>query len=50
MSEVLDEVPVNRLHLDPLAPARAGLVSMVHLCGIGDKHDNEKKWEVLRNI
>jgi len=50
MSDVFVESPANQLDLDPLSPGWGGCVSTIGWCGIEDKDDNEKKWEVVRNI
>jgi len=50
MIGIPDVVPANRLDLDPLSPGWGGSVSMIWWCGIGEKDDNEKKWEALRTI
>ena len=47
---VFDLAPANRLGIDPLSPGWGGCVSMICWCGIGEKDDNEKKWEALRTI
>jgi len=48
--DVFDEAPANRLDLDSLLPGWGGSVCMICWGGIGEKDDNEKKWEVLKNI
>ena len=50
MSDVFDDAPANRLDLDPPSPGWGGYLSTICWCGIGEEDDNEKKWEVLRNI
>ena len=50
VSDELDAGPFDRLDLDPLSPWRVVCVTMLCRCGIGVEDDNEKKWEVLRNI
>jgi len=50
MSDVFDVVPTNRLDLDLHSSGWGGCVSMICCSGIGEEDDNEKKWEVLRNI
>ena len=50
MSDILDEVPVHQLDLDPLLPGLCVCVAMIWWCGIREEDDHEKKWEVLRNI
>jgi len=50
MSDVLGEVPIDRLNSDPLLPGWGICVAMIWWCGIGEEDDNEKKWEVLMNI
>jgi len=50
MRDVFNESPANRLDFDPLVPGCGGCVSIICCCGIGEEDDNEKKWEVLRNI
>ena len=49
-SAALDEMPVNQLGSDPLLPCADVSVSMICFCAIGEKDNNKKKWEVLRNI
>jgi len=50
ISDVFDVLPTNQLDFDPLAAGRGGCISMICWCGIGEEHDNEKKWEVLTTI
>jgi len=47
---VFDEGPANRPVFDPLLAGGGGCVSMMCWCGIGEKDDNERKWEALRTI
>ena len=47
---VFDVAPANLPVFDPLPPHVGGFVSMMCLCGIGQKDDNERKWEALRTI
>jgi hypothetical protein len=49
-SVIFDNAPANCLDVDPLWPCWADCVSMIHWCGVGEKDDDEKKWEVLRII
>jgi len=46
----LDEVSVVWLDWDPLPPGWGVCGAMTCCCGKGEDDDNEKKWEVLRNI
>jgi len=50
MSDPFDHAPANRLDFDPLSPGWGGCVFRICWCGIGEEDDDEKKWEVLRNI
>jgi len=46
----LDEAPDGQLDAHELAPCRGVCEAMVWSCGQAEKDDNEKKWEVLKNI
>ena len=48
--DALDEAPIGWLDSDPLTPCWGVFVAMICWCGRGDEDDNEKKWDVLRNI
>jgi hypothetical protein len=50
MIAVFHVSPANRVDFDQLAAGWGGCVSMICWCGIGEKDDNKKKWEVLRTI
>ena len=45
-----DAAPINPLGSDPRSPCCGVFVDMICCCGIGEEDDNEKKWEVLRNM
>jgi len=47
---VFDVAPANLSVFDPLSPGGGGSVSVMCWCGIGEKDDNERKWEALRTI
>jgi len=47
---VFDIAPANWPVFDPLSSGGGGWVSMMCRCGIGEKDDNERKWEALRII
>ena len=49
-SDALDDAPIDRLDSNPLSPAWYVCAAMICWPGIGEKDDNKKKWEVLRNI
>jgi len=49
-SDELAKVPVVRLDSSTLAPGQCAWGTMTCCCGQGEADDNEKKWEVLRNI
>jgi hypothetical protein len=42
--------PANLLVFNTLSPGWGGCVSMIYWGGIGEKDDNERKWEALRTI
>jgi len=46
----LNEAPVGRLDSDRLTPCWGVCGAIICRCGRGEADDNEKKWEVLRNI
>jgi len=50
MSDLLDETPVSRLDSDPDSPGWGLFVCIIWWCGIEEEDDNDKKWEVLRDI
>jgi len=49
-SDALNEAPVVSLDSDLLSPVWGVCVVMTCWCGKGEEDDNQKKWEVLRNI
>jgi len=49
-SDVLYEVPFDRLASDLSPPRRGVCVSRVWWCEVGEEDDNEQNWEVMRNI
>ena len=50
MTDGLDEAAFDRLDSDPLLPGGGVCLSQIWWCGIGEEDDNEKMWEVLRNM
>jgi hypothetical protein len=50
LCDVAAETAIVRLDSDPVTPGGVVSVCMSWWCGIGEEDDNEKKWEVLRNI
>jgi hypothetical protein len=49
-SEVLGVTPTDSPGSVPFSPGWGVCVAMIHWCWIREEDDNEKKWEVLRNI
>ena len=49
-SDTLHEAPVDLLDSDLLSPGWGASVAKICWSGIGEEDDNEKKWDVLRNI
>jgi hypothetical protein len=47
---VFDVAPTNWPVFNPLLSGGGGCVSMMCWCGVGEKHDNRRKWEALRTI
>jgi hypothetical protein len=45
---VFDVAPANLPVFDPLSPVRGGCESIICWWEIGEKDDNERKWEALR--
>jgi len=43
-------VSVGQLDFDALTPCQGVHEAMIFHCGKEEEDDNEKKWEVLRNI
>jgi len=48
--EALDEAAIVSLDSDPLSLVSGVCLAMTCWCGKGEEDDNQKKWEVLRNI
>ena len=44
------EQPVARPDLEQLAPCRGVCGAMICCFGKGEDNDNEKKWEVIKNV
>jgi len=50
LSDAMDEEPVNRLDSDLLSHCWGISVAFSWWCALEEEDDNEKKWEVLKNI
>lgn len=49
LCDVSDEIPIDQL-IYPISPGWSVCVSMFWWCAIGEADDNQKKWEILRNM
>jgi len=47
---VFDVAPTNQPVFEQLSSGGGGCVSTMCWCGIGEEHDNERKWEALRTM